>query len=155
MGGLLSTGPTPSSFQLIWINFFFFFLFSFQFCGILLRLAFGPLSTLHATFWCIINSGSLTMVAEILILCNIFKIYLATKVRIRIPLQIHNVFQPASFNNMNHEQVFKRIRFFLLGCNTVNLAVRGEILCVIPRPGHLHRGNIWSKGLAPESSPKY
>ena len=39
------------------------------------------------------------------------------------------MFQPASFNNMNHEQVFKIIRFVLVGGNTVNLAVRGETLC--------------------------
>ena len=58
--------------------------FYFQWLGILIRLIFGPLSTLHATFWCIINSGSLTTSTEILILCNIFKIYLATKVSFRM-----------------------------------------------------------------------
>ena len=36
------------------------------------------------------------------------------------------MFQPASFNSMNHENVFNRIRQTLIGFNTVTLAVRGE-----------------------------
>ena len=52
--------------------------------GILIRLTCGPLSTLHATFWCIISAGSLAMVGEILITINIFRIYLVIKVGFRI-----------------------------------------------------------------------
>jgi hypothetical protein len=52
--------------------------------GILIRLIRGPLSSLHATFWCIISSASVTMVGEILIAINIFRIYLVIKVGLGI-----------------------------------------------------------------------
>ena len=66
------------------MNLFVIQFFSLQNLGILIRLSMGPLSTLHATFWCIISTISAAMVGEILILINIFKIYMVIKVGSRI-----------------------------------------------------------------------